>query len=73
MNEKQSHFVENEVSPLLASEGVMVLDDEFVRRDAHMECVCFAPALKINTNKYKKLRLFHHTRVFDQLRPCNLR
>ena len=49
MNEKQSHFVENEVSPLLASEGVMVLDDEFVRRDAHMECVCFAPALKINT------------------------
>ena len=52
MNEKQTHFVENEVSPLLASEGVMVLDDEFVRRDAHMECVCFAPALKINTKNY---------------------
>ena len=50
MNEKQTHFVENEVSPLLASEGVMVLDDEFVRRDAHMECVRFAPALK---NKQK--------------------
>jgi len=38
-------LVKYEVFPLLASEGVMVLNHELVRRDAHVECIGFGPAL----------------------------
>jgi len=43
------YLVENEIFPLLAPERVMVLNDELVRRDAHVECICFSPTLCHNT------------------------
>ena len=42
-----THLVQNEVLPFFAPERLMVLDDKFVRRNAHMEGIGLGPALSL--------------------------
>lgn len=41
-------LVQNHIVPLLAPEGEMVLDHEFVRGDANVERIVFAPAVPLD-------------------------
>ncbi len=47
--ESVAHLVQDEVLPLLPSEGLMVLYHQFVGRDAHVEGIRLRPALRGET------------------------
>ena len=48
-------FIENKVPPTLAPESLMILDDQLVRRNAHMESIRLRPSCKKITSEQLEL------------------
>ena len=72
---QSTHLIKDEVLPLLALESMVVLNNELVRRDAHVECICFGPTLHRSRLQLTTLSAVKHqqTCTSDTTRLSHLR
>jgi hypothetical protein len=53
-------FIQNKVLPLFTPKTLMILDDQFVRCNAYMECIWFGPTWENNTAIYHRNCYVHN-------------